>query len=184
MFVEALVGLEAVVELAEELDGQVSLGLVVPVSGGAAGIEVVAGAGRGAQRSQCPDGADGGEAPVLDVSVQHDDFLAAGPGDWCRSGVGLQAATLDKFAPLHLWDESAPRRHRQRRHLSALRPGQLDHRRDSQRRRRHHGRPHLTRRNLLARRQPTAHSPEEYPCQTRIAMSKSTLSRDASTPTG
>jgi hypothetical protein len=101
MFVEALVGLEAVVELAEELVGQVSLGLVVPLSGGAAGIEVVAGAGRGAQRSQCPDGADGGEAPVLDVSVQHDDFLAAGPGDWCRSGVGLQAATLDKFAPLH-----------------------------------------------------------------------------------
>jgi hypothetical protein len=44
--------LEAVVELADELVEQVSLGLVVPVSGGAAGIEVSAGAGRGAQRSQ------------------------------------------------------------------------------------------------------------------------------------
>ena len=45
MFIEELVGLEAVVELTEELVEQVSLGLVVPVSGGAAGIEVAAGEG-------------------------------------------------------------------------------------------------------------------------------------------
>ncbi len=51
MFVEVLIGLEAVVELAEEFIEEVSLGLVVPVSCGAAGIEVAAGAGRGAQRS-------------------------------------------------------------------------------------------------------------------------------------
>ena len=40
MFVEGLVGLEAVVELAEELVEQVSLGLVVSVSGCAASVEV------------------------------------------------------------------------------------------------------------------------------------------------
>ena len=40
-----LAGLQAVVELAEELVEQVSLGLVVPVSGGAAGVVVAAGAG-------------------------------------------------------------------------------------------------------------------------------------------
>src|SRR5437763_6060980 len=92
MFVVEPTRLEAVVKLAEELVEQVSLGLVVPVSGGAAGIEVAAGAGRGAQRSQRPDVADSGQTPVLDVSVQHDDFLAAGAGDRCRSGVSLQAA--------------------------------------------------------------------------------------------
>ena len=47
-----------------------------------------------------------------------------------------------------------PRRRRQRRHLPALRPGQLGHRRDSQRRRRHHGRPQLTRRRSWAGRKP------------------------------
>ena len=46
MFVVEPTCLEAVVELAEELVEQVPLGLVVPVSGGAAGIEVSAGPGR------------------------------------------------------------------------------------------------------------------------------------------
>lgn len=86
MFSEELVGLEAVVELTEELVEQVSLGLMVPVSGGAAGIEVAAGTGRGAQRAERPDGSDGGQAPVLDVAVQHYGFLAAGAGDRCCPG--------------------------------------------------------------------------------------------------
>ncbi|MDR3660344.1 MAG: hypothetical protein P4L86_08080 [Mycobacterium sp.] len=43
MFVLGLAGLQAVVELAEELVERVSLGLVVPVAGGAAGVEVAAG---------------------------------------------------------------------------------------------------------------------------------------------
>ena len=60
MFVVELAGLQAVVKLAEELVEQVSLGLVVPVSGGAAGVVVAARARRRAQRSQCPDRADGG----------------------------------------------------------------------------------------------------------------------------
>ena len=92
MFVIEPARLEAVVELAEELVEQVSLGLMVPVSGVAAGVEVSTCAGRGAQRSQRPDGSDGGQAPVLDVSVQHHGFLAAGAGDRCRPGVGLQSA--------------------------------------------------------------------------------------------
>src|ERR1700757_4310405 len=54
-------------------------------------------------------------------------------------------ATLDTSRRFIPWDESAPRRRRPRRHLSALRPGQLGHRRDSQRRRRLHGRPQLAR---------------------------------------
>jgi hypothetical protein len=69
VFVVELAGLQAVVQLAEELVEQMPLGLVVPVSCGAAGIEVAAGAGRGAQRSQGPDRADGGEAPVFDMAV-------------------------------------------------------------------------------------------------------------------
>jgi hypothetical protein len=64
-----LARVQAVVELAEELVEQVSLGLVVPVSGDTAVNEASPGAGRGAQRSECPDRADGREAPVLDVPV-------------------------------------------------------------------------------------------------------------------
>ena len=62
MFVVGLAGVQAVVQLAEEFVEQVSLGLAVPVSVGAAGIEVSSGAGRGAQRCQCPDRADGSQA--------------------------------------------------------------------------------------------------------------------------
>ena len=68
MFVVELSGVQAVVKLAEEFVEQVSLGLVVPVSGGAAGVVVAAGSGRGAQRSQCPDWTDGSQAPVFDMA--------------------------------------------------------------------------------------------------------------------
>jgi hypothetical protein len=54
VFDVVLAGLQAVVELAEEFVEQVSLGLVVPVSGGAAGIEVAAGTGRGARPGPAP----------------------------------------------------------------------------------------------------------------------------------
>ena len=50
MFVVGLAGLQAVVKLAEEFVEQVPLGLVVPVSGGAAGVVVSAGARGVAQR--------------------------------------------------------------------------------------------------------------------------------------
>ncbi len=49
MFVVELAGVQAVVELAEELVEQVSLGLVVRVSDTPAGIEVAAGSRGGAQ---------------------------------------------------------------------------------------------------------------------------------------
>ncbi len=81
MFGVVLAGLQAVVELAEEFVEQMSLGLVVPVSCGAAGVVVATGARRGAQRCQSPDGTHGGQAPVLDMAVQHEGFLAAGAGD-------------------------------------------------------------------------------------------------------
>ena len=74
MFVVELAGLQAVVKLAEEFVEQVSLGLVVPVSGGAAGVVVAAGSGRGAQRCQRPDGADSGQAPIFDMPVQSQRF--------------------------------------------------------------------------------------------------------------
>ena len=54
MFVVELAGLQAVVELAEELVEQVPLGLVVPVSGGPAGVVVAACSRRGAQRPPVP----------------------------------------------------------------------------------------------------------------------------------
>lgn len=94
MFVVELAGLQAVMELAEELVEQVPLGLAVPVSGGAAGIEVAAGARGAAQRRQRPYRADGGQAPVFDMPVCHDGFLAAGAGDRRRSGEGLQPARV------------------------------------------------------------------------------------------
>ncbi len=92
MFVVELAGLQAVVQLAEEFVEQVSLGLAVPVSCGAAGIEVSSGAGRGAQRRQRPHRADGGQAPVFDMPMQHNGFFAAGAGDRRRTGEGLQPA--------------------------------------------------------------------------------------------
>jgi len=54
VFVVELAGLQAVVKLAEEFVEQVPLGLAVPVSGGAAGIEVAARPRRGAPRSSLP----------------------------------------------------------------------------------------------------------------------------------
>ena len=92
MFVVEVAGLEAVVQLAEEFVEQVSLGLAVPVSGGAAGVVVAArtwGVAHGGQRA---DRADRGQAAVLDVAVQHHGFLAAGGGDRGGSGAGLQTA--------------------------------------------------------------------------------------------
>ena len=90
MFVVVLAGLQAVVKLTEEFVEQVSLGLVIPVSGGAASVEVAAGARRGAQRSQGPDRADSGQSPVLDMTVQPNGFLPAGAGDRGGSGEGFQ----------------------------------------------------------------------------------------------
>jgi hypothetical protein len=52
VFVVELAGLQAVVQLAEKSVEQVPLGLVVPVSGGAAGIVVSAGARGVAQRGR------------------------------------------------------------------------------------------------------------------------------------
>ena len=92
MFVVMLAGLQAVVELAEELVEQVPLGLVVPISGGAAGVVVATGARRRTQRSQRPDRPDGGQASVFDMPVQHNGFLAAGAGDRCGSGERFEPA--------------------------------------------------------------------------------------------
>jgi hypothetical protein len=96
VFVVELAGVQAVVELAEEFVEQVSLGLAVPVSCGAAGIEVSSGAGRGAQRRQRPDRADGGQAPVFDMPMQHNSFLAAGAGDRRRTGESFQPAGVSE----------------------------------------------------------------------------------------
>lgn len=82
------------VQLAEELVEQVSLGLAVPVSGCAAGIEVATGARGTAQRGQHPDRAGSGQAPVFDMSMCHNGFLAAGAGDWRRTGEGFQPAGI------------------------------------------------------------------------------------------
>jgi hypothetical protein len=72
----------------------VPLGLVVPVSGGAAGVVVAACARRSAQRSQCPDRADCGQASVFDMPVQHNGFLAAGAGDRGGSSEGFEPAGI------------------------------------------------------------------------------------------
>ena len=96
MFVVGLAGVQAVVELAEEFVEQVPLGLAVPVSGGAAGVEVSAGAWGTAQRGQRPDRADRGEAVVFDMAMQDNGFLAAGPGDGGGSGEGFEPAGIGK----------------------------------------------------------------------------------------
>ena len=96
MFVVELAGVQAVVKLAEEFVEQVALGLAVPVSGGAAGIEVAAGAWGTAQRGQRPDRADRGEALVFDMPMQDNGFLAAGPGDGGGSGEGFEPAGVSE----------------------------------------------------------------------------------------
>jgi hypothetical protein len=60
VFVVELAGLQAVVKLAEEFVEQVSLGLVVPVSGGAAGVVVAA---RPARRAAMPEPRSGRRRP-------------------------------------------------------------------------------------------------------------------------
>jgi hypothetical protein len=99
MFVVELVGLQAVVKMADELVEPVRLGLVVPVSGGAAGVVVAAGSWRG-QRSQCPDRADRGESPAVDMAVQHNGFLAACAADWCRSGEGFEPSGVGEASSI------------------------------------------------------------------------------------
>jgi len=69
VFVVAQAGVKAVVKLTEEFVEQVSLGLLVPVSGGAAGVVVTACSRRGAQRSQGPDRADSGQHGDLPGAV-------------------------------------------------------------------------------------------------------------------
>ncbi len=68
-FVEEFAGGEAVVELAEESVEQVSLSLMVPVSAGAASIEMPSGSGGRLQGAERPDRSRCGESPVLDVPV-------------------------------------------------------------------------------------------------------------------
>jgi hypothetical protein len=75
VFVVELAGLQAVVELAQKFVEQVSLGLAVPVSGGAAGVEMAEGAEGAAQGWQRPDRTDGSEASVFDMPLPHHGFL-------------------------------------------------------------------------------------------------------------
>ena len=96
MFVVEVAGLQAVVKLAKEFVEQVSLGLAVPVSGGAAGIEVAAGTRGAAQRCQRPDRPDRGQATVFDMPMCHNGFLPASTGDWGRSGERFQPAGIDE----------------------------------------------------------------------------------------
>lgn len=82
-FVEEFAGGKAVVELAEESVEQVSLGLVVPVSAGAASVEMSSGAGGRLQGAERPDRSRCCQSPVLDVPVQDEGFLPA--GWWIRA---------------------------------------------------------------------------------------------------
>ena len=100
VFVVAQAGLKPMMKLTEEFVEQVSFGLVVPVSGGAAGVVVTAGAGRGAQRSQDPDRADGGQSPALDVPLRDNGLLAAGTGDGGRAGESLQPSGVGEAGPV------------------------------------------------------------------------------------
>lgn len=93
-FVVAGAGLEAVVQLSEELVEQVSLGLVVPVSAVSAGLIVAVGSRGCFERRECPERAGGGEAVVLDASVGDDGLLAAGTGHGCRSCESFEATCV------------------------------------------------------------------------------------------
>ncbi len=72
MFVVELAGVHAVVELAEEFVEQVPLGLMIPVCGSSACVEVTTGPRGSAQRCQGPDGAYGVEAAVFDMAFPRD----------------------------------------------------------------------------------------------------------------
>ena len=94
MFVIELAGVQAMMQLAEEFVEQVSLGLVVPVSGSAASVEVAAGSRGDTQRGQGPDRTDSIQAPVFDMTLQDNGFLAAGPGDRRRPGERFESAGI------------------------------------------------------------------------------------------
>ena len=80
MFVVELAGLQAVVQLAEKSVEQVSLGLVVPVSGGAVLVVEGSGAAAGGEGAESPlvDGVI--EAAVAHVAGQHRALFARGHG--------------------------------------------------------------------------------------------------------
>lgn len=95
VLVVELAGVQAAMQLAEKFVEQVSLWLVLPVFGGAAGIEVAAGPWGGAQRCQGPDPADTVEASVLDMAMHYYGFLASGTGARHGSGERPQTAGVD-----------------------------------------------------------------------------------------
>lgn len=119
MFVVELAGLQAVVKLAEEPIEQVSLGLAVPVSGGAAGVVVAAGTGRAAQGGHCPDGADRGEPLVVGMPVQYNSFLVAGTVDGAEPAKALSPRASAKRR------RSSPSSASTRAPASFPRPGKL-----------------------------------------------------------
>ena len=90
-------------------------------------------------------------------------------------------ATLDTFAPFHpLGRVGTPADVANAVTYLLSDAGQLGHRRDSQRRRRHHGRPQLTRwgrgrrerRTIWRAGQSTAHSPRKHPCHTKYIRAR------------
>ena len=87
-----LTGLEAVVEAPQEAVEQVALRGSVPIAGHAPSVVVSSGTGGEAQSGEGPEVADGGEALVLDFAVEHDELLAASPGDRGGASVRLETA--------------------------------------------------------------------------------------------
>ena len=103
--VVGLVGLQAVVELAEHAVVEVAQGCGVAVTVVAASQVVRAGGSLAAGRDERPDESDGGEAVVLHVPVGDADAAPGGFGHRCgpgerlqRSGVGESCSVVPDFS--------------------------------------------------------------------------------------
>jgi len=86
----------ASLKAAEEPVEQIALCSSMSIAGETPTVVVRSSTGGEAYGSEGPQIADRSQTVVLDSSMQDDEFLAAGAGDRCGTGIGLQATTISE----------------------------------------------------------------------------------------
>ena len=95
-----LTSLKAVVEAAKEPVEEIALCSSMSIAGETPTVVVRSSTGGEADGSEGPQIADRSQTVVLDSSMQDDEFLAAGAGDWRGTGISLQATAISKPGPV------------------------------------------------------------------------------------
>ena len=95
-----LTSLKAIVETAKEPVEEIALCSSVSIAGETPTVVV-----RSSTRGQSfggegPQIADRGKTVVLDSSMQDDELLAAGTGDWRGPGIGVEATAISEPGPV------------------------------------------------------------------------------------